>query len=73
VRERKKKRERDICCGPPKKLQVSAMATQKSLLKCHQFAVYGRERTKAKTKIEEQKGKQRNEQIHSADFVHFFQ
>jgi len=77
VRERKKKRERererDICCGPPKKLQVSAMATQKSLQNCHQVAVYGRERTKAKTKIEEQKGKQRNEQIHSADFVHFFQ
>jgi hypothetical protein len=49
------------------------MATQKSLQKCHQFAVYGRERTKAKTKIEAQKGKQRNEQNHSADFVHFFQ
>lgn len=72
-REKGKERERDICCGPPKKLQVSAMATQKSLQKCHQFAVYGRERTKAKTKIEAQKGKQRNEQKHSADFVHFFQ
>ncbi len=30
-----------MCCGPQKKLQVSAMATQKSLQKCHQFAVMG--------------------------------
>ncbi len=55
-REKQKERERDICCGPPTKLQVSAMATQKSLQKCHQFAVYGREREpKQKPKLRNKK------------------
>jgi hypothetical protein len=75
VRERETKREREryLLWSTDEVASVSNGNTKISAKVSSVCCVWERERTKAKTKIEEQKGKQRNEQIHSADFVHFFQ